>query len=336
MRDIIWNISKICAWDCILCCVGAFYVKQRFGNLIIKKDKKEKLLVTKRDASLDIFEDAEKKLRESNLELSIEMKMNILDNIDIDAAIDFSGGDPLLLKNNLSVIRKASQKFGKDNISITTTGVGLSQIDCKELTELVGEIEFTYDYSGTDGLFYRPIHYNSTNIKAINKFANCEIVKTAQIPLSNHNMSKRIINNIYTDLMRANVNKIVLLRLFPVGRGMIMNMKFPSNEEYIDAIGIFKDLEKINGKPKVILQSTLTGDRIYEDFSKLKNIISTSLNITNMGQVLISPWAYDAEGEPIPSFIFGDVKIQKLSDMIEQNYEKALNKILNDDSPIIN
>jgi hypothetical protein len=49
--------------------------------------------------------------------------LNVLRNLEgNDVTIDFAGGDPLSCYENYLVIKAASQKFGKQNISITSTG----------------------------------------------------------------------------------------------------------------------------------------------------------------------------------------------------------------------
>lgn len=68
--------------------------------------------------------DASDHFKKKGLELSLNEKIAILNNIDIPISIDFSGSDPLVVQENTFIFDAASKKFGRKNISITTTGVG--------------------------------------------------------------------------------------------------------------------------------------------------------------------------------------------------------------------
>ncbi len=143
-KSIIWNVNRIYAYDCAICCVDAYHVSSKNDSISVRIDGLTKELSFNRDKSIKLFDDANKYLEEKGLELCLEDKLKILNNIDIPAEIDFSVGDPLLLSENLEIIAEASNKFGKNNISITATGVGLSLVEPTLLTQIIGHVDFTY------------------------------------------------------------------------------------------------------------------------------------------------------------------------------------------------
>lgn len=53
--------------------------------------------------------------------------------------IDVSGGEPLLFRENVGIIKKLSRRFGRDNISITATGRGLALVNKDTLKDIIGE-----------------------------------------------------------------------------------------------------------------------------------------------------------------------------------------------------
>ena len=148
--------------------------------------------------------------------MSLEDKLRIVDNLDISGfEIDVSGGEPLLFKENVSIIEKLSKKFGRNNISITTTGRGLALVDLSSLKEIVGEVGFTYDFP-YESDFLRPLGYNSSNLDQIRKVIERGIKTMAQIPLTRLNTSREVIIDIYRNLTVAGVSSLHLMKFFPV------------------------------------------------------------------------------------------------------------------------
>lgn len=327
---IIWNITKICGWDCEFCCVDAYHVSKNKGEICIKS---KGLTMTNRvpsdgGSNGKQYEIARDFLVSKKMEIGLIDKLRILDNINLNAEIDFSGGDPLLLTENLFVIEKASQKFGKENISLTATGIGFSLIDVDVIASLVGGVDFTYDFPKSVNVPFRPNGYNHSNLSKVMKLAGKGVSVTAQIPLSEKNISEEIIEKIFHDLHSAGVRKILLMRIFPVGRGSDMKLNYPSIDDYLTAIEKYKSLQSKYGFPLVNVQTGLkktielgnTSHEIYD---------SSHLNITQLGILSKSPWAFDKYGEPIPEFVIGDMKHNSLSDLLGITIKKDHNIMQN-------
>jgi len=223
-----------------------------------------------------------------------------MENFDIDV----SGGEPLLFRENVDIIKKLSRKFGRDNISITTTGRGLALVNKKALKNIVGEVGFTYDFPYEPNSL-RPKGYNSSNLKQIKQVVEVGGMRTmAQIPLTKLNVDENMIRNIYKNLTKAGIEKLHLMKFFPVGRGAHRLDLSLTEKEYQTAIKIYKKLESSEG-PRVYIQTALRDSD--------KN--SSHFNITSRGLLLSDPWAYDHHGEPLEEFILGDLRYQKFSEI---------------------
>jgi len=281
---IIWNITRDCFWDCSYCCISA--------NQNSKKDS----------------------------EISLEDKLKIARNIDSrDVFIDVSGGDPLISHENLEVINKLSDIFGRKNLSITTTGRGLELVDLNLLLRAVSEVSFTYDFPHEPSPD-RPLGYNSSNLIAVQKVIQMGIGTLAQIPLTKNNISKEITHKIYENLNSAGVENLLLMKFFESGRGTGKSDLTLSQKENRQAIKNYKKLERKYGFPKIRVAPSLRGKLFGECFN--------SLNITSQGLLLSTPWAYKISGEPYNWAILGDLKTRKLSELTGRNvYQRFLTQL---------
>ncbi len=279
---LIWNITQACPWNCSFCCINAYYLQ----------------------LSSESLESELEKIKKKKIELSLEDKLRIVDNLDMqNFDIDVSGGEPLLFNENVGIIERLSKKFGKDSISITTTGKGLALVDKNTLKDIVGEVGFTYDFPYEPNTL-RPKGYNSSNLEQIEKVVRAGIMTIAQIPLTTLNTDEEIIEGIYRNLTNTRVNRLHLMRFFPVGRGAHRLDLSLTNKEYQTAIKVYKGLEQSKG-PKIYVQTALRNSG--------KN--SSHLNITSKGLLLSDPWAYDHHGEPLEESILGDLRYQKFSEI---------------------
>jgi len=98
---IIWNITNKCPYDCSFCCLSA---------------------------NSDVQD------------ISLEDKLKIVRNLDSKSIRIDSGGEPLINKENLRIIKELSKKFGKERISVTSTSRGLERVDLTEFRDYVSEL----------------------------------------------------------------------------------------------------------------------------------------------------------------------------------------------------
>lgn len=272
---IIWNITNKCPYACSFCCLDA---------------------------------------NNTSKDLNLEGKLKIINNLDSDAIkIDFSGGEPLISNENLEVLKVLSKKFGKNRISITSTGKGLEKIDLGLLSELVSEVGFTYDYP-CEPSPDRPFGYNKHNLELATEVSTRGITTIAQTPLIKSNISLPLIEQIYSNLNKSEIDYLLLMKFSSSGRGGLRQELVLTKNEIKKSIKLYRKLESIYRKPKIKLTPSLRGDFIGN--------VATSLNITNEGLLLSNPWSYDKKGKPLQKYILGDLTESKLSEIAgEKVYE---------------
>ena len=84
--DVIWNLTRICPWDCGICCMSAIHVCATTKFIVQQKQK------------------------EKGRELRLNEKLAVLKQLcDLDFDIDFSGGDPLYFEEDFQLIDQATQ-----------------------------------------------------------------------------------------------------------------------------------------------------------------------------------------------------------------------------------
>ena len=321
--DFIWTLDRICAWNCSFCCVDALYVRKEGQDILIQSNGHNLSFPFLEDGE-NIYTQAAKRLGEERLALSVEKKLEILDNLrGVNPRIDFSGGDLLLLPENLEVIKRASELFGRNNIGVTTTGVGMEKGHIADYLDYVGEVEFTYDQ--VDEYDYRQSGYNNSNLNAIMKLCDRGVKTRALIPLTPLNSNSETIRNIYTTLHSVGVDSVLLMRVFPVGRGILSPPQTIEKEEYQRLIGEYKDLEEVYSIPRIKLQCALKylfPDQLSDNPC---DFLSSSLGISDMGELIASAWAYNQNGEIMsPEFVLGDLTVSNVGDLISQERIQGL------------
>lgn len=329
--DFIWNISLICPWDCDFCCTDAVNVTRNNGNIIIRSrgleeydfcDEKNQddydwpQYLSEIGVSPNYLDKALQYRQERGLELTLKDKIKVLDNLETERAqIDFAGGDPLACAENLIVIIEAANKYGKENISVTSTGHSISRYPVEIICDNIGVFEFTYDEPRRSSPENRPQGYNASNLIAARKLGELGVYTKCQIPLHSGNLSDSKIDGIVSDLTLSGVDEILLMRTFPVGRGL----KFLDGAGGFDKntimgqIGSFNKYSKKYGGPKIRLQCALR--HLYESNGNNPcDLMSRSYGINYQGLLLLSAWATNSKGDPLADdFILGDLVYESFS-----------------------
>jgi MoaA/NifB/PqqE/SkfB family radical SAM enzyme len=275
---IIWNLTNKCPYSCSFCCLDA---------------------------------------NSPTKDLSLEEKLAVIENIDIlNVSLDISGGEPLMSDENLEIIKTISKKLGKDSISITSTGKGLERINLEDLSNHVLEVGFTYDFPHEPSPD-RPLGYNSHNLELAREVKKVGIRTMAQVPLIRSNFSKEIIEEIYKNLYKSGIDKLLLMRFSESGRG-ISRKELSLNQKEIDqSLFYYRQLEKEYGTPKIRITPSVKG--------KFLGKVLTSLNISNNGLLLSNPWSYTAGGAPEDYAVLGDLTNEKFSNIAGRNvYQRFL------------
>jgi pyruvate-formate lyase-activating enzyme len=323
--DLIWNISLICPWDCHFCCTDAVHV-ERSGNLIRIKESGLSQQTNLSVDDTDYYEPGLLRLKElgikpnafdialqnrqsRSLELTYDQKIKVLNNIlPFSAEIDFSGGDPLACYENFLVMKEAKKLFGQENISITATGASMSRYSLLEIASTIGKFEFTFDEPISKEPTNRPLGYNTANLNVAKKLSALNVKTKAQTPLHNGNLDPSHIQLLYHSLHESEIDEVLLMRVFPVGRGSQDYKNDVQYEDYLRAIDKFRELEIQLGYPKVRLQCALKHIEQIEHKKNPCDLMQNSFGITSRGTLLSSAWAINDKGDPLDNaFVIGNI-----------------------------
>lgn len=349
--DIIWNITQVCPWNCMFCCTDAVQVTKKKKAILLKERSLQELriidpstyqygmynslqLLQEKGIKPTLFDIALADRQQRGLELTYEEKLQVLNNLlPASAKIDFAGGDPLVCYENYFIVEEAARLFGKERISITSTGAGLGRYDLENLASLIGKFEFTFDEQVDILPCNRPKGYNLSNLKAARIFSDFGVKTKAQLPINQGNVKTSTIEAIYKALNEAQIDELLLMRIFPVGRGTtnFQDKWQVSRETHLRVIDKFRSLEMLYAKPSIRLQCAL---RYLEEKSNNENpcdLMHTSFGINWKGLLLLSAWATNSIGDPLDdAFVLGNLTLYSLEELLStskaQNYVKRLDE----------
>ena len=224
---VIWNLTRLCSWNCLICCVSAIHVSNR------QKNEVHKMIV------------------DANKELEFTDKMKIIDDLYANniESIDFSGGDILLREDDISLVQYAATKFSKESLSISVPGTKLNSKLINSLKNCVSKIEFTLDSIEYDKDSSRPMGYVDVAKHAI-KLCNMENIDVCvSTVLKKSNCNLKVLSKIYYFLLENSVKEWEILRYYQVGRAMDIYALHPNDEKFNLAIEYINQLaceNKIN------------------------------------------------------------------------------------------
>lgn len=319
--DVIWNMTLVCPWPCPICCVDAVHVTRKGGQVILRSHGLARTTVfSLRERSGSIFDQAMQYRQAQGLELDLAGKLRVLDHlVGCTPKIDFSGGDPLAASENLVVLQAASRRFGPQQITLTATGAGLARIRPHEIAPLIGELNFTFDAADAVDISTRPTAYASGNLRGATEFHLAGVRTRAECPLSRSNLGHETLKAIYLRLHEAGIDKLLLMRLFPVGRGASLTAAIPTAADYRRAIGILRGLEAQYGTPALSLQCAL---RFLDDTVGHQenpcDVVRESFGLMANGTLLASPWAVNRFGAPLdPAWVLGNLSRERFTDIAQ-------------------
>lgn len=331
--DIIWNITLVCIWDCEICCVNAIVASRKGDKIyIFDPGQKKRDIIPFVQNSGSIYDQAYAYREAQGLELNFESKLRILDHLEgFLPKLDFSGGDPLSVRENLRVMEIASQRFGRGQITLTATGAGLKGYDPAEVGPLIGELNFTYDSPYHDGGENRPDGYAVGNLRRAAQFARLGVKTRGECPLTLQNIADDTLKLIYRNMHDQGIDKLLIMRLFPVGRGEFRSEDIPTPAQYRRAINVLREEEARLGGPVVKLQCAL---KFFDNQSMQANpcdLMAESFGLTANGTLLTSPWAVDRHGRPLSDeWVLGNLAQTPLKELLESEkaheYQQRMNE----------
>jgi len=329
--DLIWNMTLVCPFDCAVCCVDAVHVSRRGGRVELRSEAGQHVLAHDPLAG-SIYEQAGRFRQRKGLELDLAGKRRVLDHLrGLTPRIDFSGGDLMVMSENLEIISEAAARFGRDAITITATGAGIQAAQVDLLPSVIGHFNFTFDGSSSARGGNRPPRYAASNLAAGRRLAEAGVSVRAELPLTRSNVAPEELTRIYEALDESGIEQILTMRLFPVGRGADRGDEVPSPSQYLHAIKHLRRLER-RGGPRVRLQCALRNLEPTPGANPC-NAVTASFGISPDGTLLRSAWAIDRRGKPLdPSWVLGNVahaplreilatpRVQEMRTRADENY----------------
>jgi MoaA/NifB/PqqE/SkfB family radical SAM enzyme len=314
--DLIWNMTLVCPYDCAICCVDAVHVKRKSSKITMWSNAGTTEIENDGDGGT-IYEQAGRHRQGLGLELGLDGKLRVLDHLSGFAPrLDFSGGDVLVLEENLQVIEAACHRFGRHTITVTATGAGMQATCVERLGGIIGHFNFTFD-SVKPAQAHRPPRYALGNLEAAVRLSRVGVRLRAEVPLTRDNCSPDELTGIYEALRAHEVEELLLMRLFPVGRGTAHRADTPSRQQYGLAIKTLRGLERRRGGPRVKLQCALRHLEFADGGSNPCNAVSQSFGVAPTGTLLRSAWAIDRRGDPLhPSWVLGNVADEPLAAIV--------------------
>lgn len=326
---IIWTLDKICEWNCDFCCVDSYGIEKNGDSITVRSNSfnyQEPL-----SSSEDIYQQGQDILVRHGLSLSLEDKFKILENLKgSNIEIGFSGGDFLLNRENLEVIKKASTMFGKENIGITATGVGMRIGHIEDYLKYIGQLDFTFDNTDENDENHQQPGYNDSNLISFRKIVeNChaeKVITQALVPISNTNKNPDTITNLYSTLKDTTVDQVYLMRTLPVGRGLHSQLEPLSPDDYRSVIEKYYELEKELSGPRVGVMCALKY-LFPEKWDDPCTFLRSTIDITSIGDLIADAFAYGLKGEPLlQEIVFGNLKENHFSELITRQQIQDLAK----------
>lgn len=320
--DIIWNLTRLCGWDCSICCVDAIQVEEGPRGVVgLRSDGLERVEFHALTGHTNRFSAAAALVQAQGRELSLQRKLAVLRNLGgFDVKLDISGGDPLALPENWTVLEAASATLGRDNITVTATGRGVPRNRVRTLARLIGEFNFTYDPAVGEHAANRPLGYAENNLRVGSLLTTLGVRTRAELPLTVANCEPEQLTQIYLTLMEAGIQRLLPMRLFPVGRGALHADAVPTPHHYATALATLRNLQQVHGRPVVRPQCALKA--LVPGYTAGENpcdLLSHSFGLMADGTLLLSPWAIGPHGAPLSrEWVIGNLAEAPLSDLLSQ------------------
>lgn len=239
-------------------------------------------------------------------------------------SIDFSGGDPLYLKEDINIVKKASEILGKDNISISSTGLSISKLTDTDLISISTNYDMTYDfpkkYCDDD---IRGKQYNTLNFEQCIRLKKLGCNVDIFIPI--RNIPNEYYDDLAKDICEINPNSVKLLKCMP------FNEKFDTekinNQEIVPQF--IEYIKKYNYKGKICINCALKED--FNEDNNCNMLTERKIGLDQFGNLYTCIWAsdllIDIDTNP---FYLGNLLESKLSDILNSSklfdYLNEINK----------
>lgn len=283
--SIVYDMTKLCPWNCPICCMGAS---------------------SKQDACQD--------------ELPLDRKLALIDELrDLERPVklDFSGGEILTNPENLSVIERAAALLGREQIDVSASGWHIDDDVAARLSACCTECEMTMDTPPGRTYALRPAAYAAAAAKAVRPLRAHGVRVGIQTVLASSNTNADNLTELYGWLCDNGVDEWSLLRFYPSGRGAAFPDECLSPAQERWAIRFIQRLDQNNlalRKPSVNFHYTMAG---HAKSSSVCRCVRKSIGILPDGKVTACFWAMDANtGIVDPRFLLGSLKERSLKEIL--------------------
>ena len=283
--SVIWNVTNKCPWNCSFCVMDAG----------LHCDKKE---------------------------LSLKEKLKVCQHIDLDGVrVDLSGGEVMNVddrKDHLILIDRLSQKFGKQNIGISSSGFGIGEKEAEFLASRVSDVEMTMDAVPEVDYEYRQKRYHMVAGEATIVLKRYGVRVGIQTVLtSEHLKHPAILENLLQWMIDNNVNEWSLIRYFLSGRGNKYHNLVMSEDENKRVVEYIKQLcNDTENAPKLDIHYLLPGSPKDDRCRCVKK----SIGILPDGSVTSCFWGLDERGSIKDSrFYLGNLLEYPLSKILQSD-----------------
>ena len=279
--SVVYDMTKLCPWNCPICCMGAS---------------------SKQDACQD--------------ELPLARKLALMDelrNLERPVKLDFSGGEILTNPENLIVIERAAALLGRGRIGVSASGWHIDAAAAVRLSACCAECEMTMDTPPNRTYALRPADYAAAAAEAVRPLRAHSVRVGIQTVLARSNTNAVNLTELYGWLCENGVDEWSLLRFYPSGRGAAFPDECLSLELEHWAVRFIQRLDRENlspRKPLVNFHYTMAG---HPKSSSECRCVRKSIGILPDGKVTACFWAVDANtGIVDPKFLLGSLKEQSL------------------------
>lgn len=317
--DLIWNHTRVCGFNCDDCCVAAIHAK---ASHMSTADLSVYEAVDLRPGE-HRYAAAQRVLQARGAELTYQEKRQVLENLTgLNVRVDISGGDALITPDGLPLLEAAAEKVGRKNVTLTVTGMRVPDEMLDTVAASIAEFNFTFNAATRSDAVVRPTGYADLNHRLATKMKIKGVTARAECPLTRYAAQPAHLEHLYERLADAGVDKLLIMRQFPVGRGRLMPEQIPSREEYLRAIATLRSLEARKNGPRVKLQCALRHLEVIAGTAPVSgdnpcDLGTSSYGLMADGTLLASPWAINEHGRPLADlWVIGNLARQPLRDLL--------------------
>jgi MoaA/NifB/PqqE/SkfB family radical SAM enzyme len=317
--DLIWNHTYVCTQDCADCCVAAVHVQREGSQVRLRDFLSMDTRIEARDGESK-YQTAQRHLQGAGRELTFDAKLKVLDHLEgFDCRVDFSGGDALVTPEGIELLEKLSARLGRENVTLTITGAGLERASIARVAAVISELNFTFNAATPGDAFTRPTNYAAMNLQLARRFQALGVHVRAECPLTNVTAAPEHLERLYRTLASADIDSLLVMRQFNVGRGSVRPEVIPTREEYLAAISTLRKLEAGGNGPKVKLQCALRHlEGTPPGAPNPCDLGVRSYGLMPDGTLLASPWAYGNRGNPLgETWVMGNLASTPLQEILK-------------------